>query len=89
MDIIFIDELGQLSSDLMAILDIVHRKLRNSNVYFGGVLLVFTLDHTQILPYDARPFLTSTNLISCFRMVLLTRSVQAADDNALQRVQEI
>jgi predicted GIY-YIG superfamily endonuclease/molybdopterin converting factor small subunit len=89
LDIIFIDELGQLSSDLMAILDIVLRKLRNSNVYFGGVLLVFTLDHTQILPYDARPFLTSTNLISCFRMVLLTKSVRAADDNALQRVQEI
>jgi hypothetical protein len=89
LDILFIDELGQLSSELMVTLDIILRKLHSNSIYIGGVLVVFTLDHTQIQPYDARPFLTSTNLISCFRMVLLTTSVRAANDNALQRVQEI
>jgi predicted GIY-YIG superfamily endonuclease len=89
LDILFIDELGQLSSELIAILDIILRKIRNTNIFFGGVLIMFTIDHTQIQPFDARPFLTSIHVIPCFRMVALETSVRAGGDLTFFRIQQI
>ena len=39
LDILFIDELGQLSSELIAILDIIVRKIRNTNLFLEVFLL--------------------------------------------------
>ena len=89
LDILFIDELGQLSSELIAILDIIVRKIRNTNLFFGGILIMFTMDHTQIQPFDARPFLTSVHCLSCFRMVALETSVRASGDPDFERIQQI
>ena len=89
LDILFIDEMGQLSSELIAVLDIILRKVRETNIFFGGVLIIFTMDHTQIQPFDASPFLTSIHVIPCFRMVALETSVRASGDPNFQRVQQI
>ena len=89
LDILFIDEFGQLSSELISIIDIIVRKIRNKNLFFGGILIMFTMDHTQIQPFDARPFLTSVHCLSCFRMVALETSVRASGDPDFERIQQI
>ena len=65
------------------------RRLRDSNLYLGGILLIGTLDHTQIQSLHSRPFLTSSNLIPCFKMIALRNSVRAANDPIFYRIQEI
>jgi len=89
LDMLFIDEIGQLSSELLAVLDIILRRLRDTNIFMGGVVIICTMDHTQLQPVEGRPFLTSSNIISCFKMVKLCTSVRAAKDPNLQRIQEI
>ena len=89
LDVLICDEMGQLSSNFVAMLDIILRRLRDNNLYLGGVLVIGTLDHTQIQAIDSRPFLTSSNLIPCFKMVALENSVRAAEDHHFFRIQQI
>ena len=88
LDVIVADELGQLSAEFVATIDIILRKIRSSNVIFGGVLLIGTLDHTQIQPWEGRPFLTSPQLIPCFKMIGLKYSVRTSN-MAMHRMAEI
>ena len=53
---ILADEFGQLSSEFIGTIDIILCHLKRSNLMFGGVLLIGTLDHTQIQPWKGRPF---------------------------------
>ena len=55
----------------------------------GGLLIISTIEHTQIKPIEGRPFLTSSHIISCFRMVELKHSVRANSDPSPQHIQEI
>ena len=89
VDILFFDEMGQVSALLMSILDMILRKVRHNNIFMGGVLLVFSMDHTQIQPIGGRPFLTSSNIVSCFKMVALEHSVRAHHDLIFQKIQKI
>ena len=89
LDVLFLDEIGQLSAELLSVLDIILRKLRNNNIFMGGILVISTMDHTQLQPVEGRPFLLSSHVITCFKMVKLETSVRAADDPALQRIQQI
>ena len=89
VNIIFFDEMGQVSDVTLAMIDIVLRKVRNSNVYMGGVLIIFSMDHTQIQPLTGRPFLTSCHIVPCFRTVALELSVRASTDDAFVRIQQI
>ena len=89
IDILFIDEIGQLPAELLAVLDIILRRLRDTNIFMGGVIIICTIDHTQLQPVEGRPFLTSSHVITCFKMMKLTTSVCAAGDENLQRIQEI
>jgi hypothetical protein len=63
--------------------------VHDNNLYLGGILLIGTLDHTQIQAIDSWPFLTSSNLIPCFKMIELKYPVRAADDNNFFRIQQI
>ena len=89
VNMIFFDEMGQVSDVMLSILDIILRKVRNSNVYMGGVVIFFPMDHTQIQPINGRPFLTSCHIIPCFKAVSLEHSVRAATDHAFIRIQKI
>ena len=55
----------------------------------GGVLVIMSLDHSQQLPIEGCPFLTSVHVIPCIKMVCLRHSIRANDDRQLQRIQEI
>lgn len=76
MNVMFLDEAGQISAEQLAVFDIILRKLRKSLAPFGGVLLLGTMDHTQLQPIAALPFLLFTSVLTCFTMVQLKVSVR-------------
>ena len=75
VDIVLFDKMGQVSAKHPSTLDIIPRKIRNSNVFMGGILTVFTIDHTQIQLIKGRPLLTSCHVLSCFTMVSLEQFI--------------
>ena len=89
VDVIFLDEAGQVSAEQLAIIDIILRKLRNSRMPFGGVLILGTMDHTQIQPINALPFLLSSLILTSLTMVELKESVRAADDPLFREFQNL
>ncbi|KAL7539846.1 hypothetical protein ACHAXR_009663, partial [Thalassiosira sp. AJA248-18] len=89
MDVLIIDECGQLSAQQLSILDLILRKARNSNISFGGVLVFGTMDHAQIGAIHGWPFLLSSHILTDFKLVRLTKSVRAAQDPTYQRIQDL
>ena len=65
------------------------RAIKNNHIPFGGVLLLLTMDHTQLAPVQAKPILVSSHILSCFKMVRLEYSVRFNSNLNFQRVQEI
>jgi hypothetical protein len=89
LDVICVDELAQSSSNMLAILDIIMKRVKGSQTFMGGLLVFFTLDHLQTQPINERPILTSPQIVPCFQMVKLQTSVRAAQDPHFQRIQTI
>ena len=67
--------MGQLSAEEFSVFDIILRHIRKNNLFFGGILIIGTLDHMQIQPIGGRPFLISNSIIPCFNMISLKASV--------------
>ena len=89
VDVLFLDEVGQISSEMLSCLDMILRRVRSNNIFLGGILFICTLDHKQLQPIEGRPFLVSPMVLSCFKFVSLTESVRASGDLNLQRIQNI
>ena len=89
LDALFIDELSQISAEQLGAIDIILRNLCESQIPFGGVLILGTMDNTQIQPINMLPFLTSTLVLTCFQAVQLQHSVRAHGDIDFQRLQVI
>ena len=89
LDVLCFDELGQVAAEVVSCLDLIFRMVRKSDQFFGGVLVIGTIDPVQLKPIKGRPFLLSPFVLSCFGFNLLTHSVRAADDLFLQRIQDI
>ena len=89
LNILFIDEIGQISAELLSTLDIILRKIRRNNTFFGGLLIISTMDHKQLPPVKGRPFLVSSHIISCFKFSVLKHSVRAGQDYNLERAVNI
>ena len=89
LDAIFLDEAGQVSSDELATIDIILRKGRRSQTPFGGVMIIGTMDPSQLKPINQQPLLTSSLMLTCFVMFELKHSVRAHGDKDFQRLQAI
>jgi predicted ATPase len=89
LDILFGDEFGQWPSELVSCIDMILRRVRGSNQFMGGVLFIGTIDQLQLRPIKGHPFLLSPFVLTCFRFSVLTKSVRAADDLYLQRIEDI
>ena len=89
LDILFFDEIGQLPAEIFAAIEIILPRVRDSNEFMGGVIIISTMDHTQLQPVAGRPFLLSSYVITCFKMVKLETSVRASRDIPFQRLQQI
>ena len=77
VDVIFLDEAGQVSSEQLSTIDIILRKGRNSQIPFAGVMFICTMDPCQLGPINAMPFLCSSLMITSFVMVQLKHSIRA------------
>ena len=87
-DVILLDELGAISAQLLAILDMIMRRIRKSSHWFGGCLLFTTVDHRQLKPITGIspflcPSLISSFIFHRFEMTLRTHNKE------LQRIQAI
>ena len=89
LDVLCLDEIGQISSEMLSVLDIILRRIRPSTVFCGGLLIITTLDPKQLQPVNGHPVLTSPHVLSSFEFRKLTQSVRASGDLALQRIQDI
>ena len=89
IDILFFDEIGQCSAENLSLLDIIFRKVRKNNIFFGGVLLIGTLNHKQLAPIQGKPFLLSSHILSCFEFSRVEKSVHVNVEIDFQRLQNI
>ncbi len=89
MDVLAIDELGQVSAETLAVMDIVLRRVRCTSQYMGGVFVLSTMDPVQLLPVKGRPPLLSPHMLTCYVFHYLRHSVRAGLDKNLMRIQEI
>ena len=53
----FIYEPGQVSAQLISMLENNLRRLRRNSIPLGGVLIIRTLNHTQLVPVKVKPFI--------------------------------
>ena len=83
MDVLLLDECGQLSAQQFALIDIL-RHARDSAQPFGGILIFGTFEHHQLGAIEGLPFLLSTHIITDFTLGKLEHSVSAAGDKILQ-----
>jgi hypothetical protein len=90
VDVIYLDESGQVSAKYLSMMDIILRKVQgNSQTPFGGVHIVCTMDPSQLQPINMLPFLVSSFMLTCFMIVILRHSVRAHGDQEFQRLQEL
>ena len=74
---------------ILSTFDMIFMKVRNSTIFMGGVLLVFSMDHTQIQPITEPPFFTSSHIVPCFKMIALNHSITTFGDLPFQKIQQI
>lgn len=89
LEVLAIDEFGQVSAELLSILDIILRTVRKNTSFMGGVLIIATMDNMQLPPVNGRPPLLSPHMITSFSFHLLLNSVRASQDCNLQELQNI
>jgi hypothetical protein len=54
LDVLCFDELGQAAAELVSCIDLIFRMVRKSDQFFGGVLLIATIDPVQLKPIKRR-----------------------------------
>jgi hypothetical protein len=89
VEVIFLDEAGQLAAEILHAIDIILRTIRKSTALYGGVTIIATMDHTQLQPIKNTPFLCSSHILGGYTFVKLQRSVRAHNDPDLQIIQAL
>ena len=89
IDALALDESGTMSAAIFSALDIIMRRVRGSNTWMGGMVIITTIDDKQLKPVRGYPLLLSPHILTCFRVVILKHSVRSSDDRNQQRVIEI
>jgi predicted GIY-YIG superfamily endonuclease len=85
VSVIFIEEIGYISSQMYGVIDSVMRRITNNNAPMGGKLVIANGDSRQIPPCDGDPFWTSFHLVTDFKILNLNHFVRSASDPILQR----
>ena len=88
-DIIFIDELGQVSAQMLSAMDMVMRHIRDSSRFFGGCIVMATMDVLQLQPIDGLPPVMSPLMFCNFMFFRLETSMRASNDTVHQEIQAL
>ena len=75
LGILFIYEIGQVPNEVLSVIDIIIRRVRGSQVFLGGLLILITIYQMHLKLVRGRPFILSYHVITCFKMVKLDTSV--------------
>ena len=86
VNMMFLDEAEQMFAELLSILDIILRQVRNNNITFRGVMFLCAMDHTQLALIKVKPFLISPHILICFKIFRLEHLVRANEDLDFQRL---
>ena len=89
LDVLFIEEIGLISAETFAVLDVVLRHIRDNPVPMGGVLLIASGDPRQLTPISGSPIWSSYHLICSFSVHSLKHYVRAQRDSNLQTLLEL
>ena len=83
-NVLFLDEAGLVSKNLLSVISMILRRIRNDAIIFGGVLIICTIDHNQLPLVLEKLFLISSHILSFFQMVRLGNSVCANTESLFQ-----
>ena len=89
IDVFFCDNVRKVPTQFLSIIDIILLRIFRNNIFWGGLLIIFSLDHTQIQTVKGRPLLTSTRIIKFFKSFLLDTSFQESGYQLFQSIQHI
>ena len=54
--VLLIDEIVQVPDEILSVVEIILRRVRDIQVLIDGLLIVSTMDHTQLQHVRGRPF---------------------------------
>ena len=86
LQFLYIDEFGAISAEMLATIDIIARKIKDSSRFLGGILVICSMDIHQRLPIDGTAMMLSMNMLSEFTFWELKESVRAARDAELKKL---
>ena len=66
LDVLFVDEIGQVPDEIVSVIEIVLRRVRDSQVFFDVLLIVSTMDHMKLQPVRGSPI---SSIFSCNHML--------------------
>ena len=89
LDVLCIDELGQLSAGQIACLIVILCQIHGSSKFLGGILVVATMDPCQLKHIKGDPTMLSPLMITGFNFHCLEHSDWVGRDQELHRLQEI
>jgi predicted GIY-YIG superfamily endonuclease len=89
IDVLCIEEIGLVSAEIFAVMDLVLRHIRDSPVPMGGVLIIASGDPRQLPPVSGSPIWASYHLTCSFRVNFLVQYVRAQHDANLQIILEL
>ena len=79
LDVLVLEEIGIISSQLLATVDLILQKVRDSSLLFGGVLIIANGDTNQLPNIDGSDVFLCTTLLFCFDIHFLTTLVRMLD----------
>ena len=88
MDMLIIDELGQVDAATLAVVDLILRMIRKSTHFFGGIVVLATMDVKQLKPINGLPPVMMPSMLSTFLFHQFLVPLRTTD-SVLQRIQEI
>lgn len=89
LQVLAIEEIGLISAEMLSAIDGILRKIKASNLPFGGVLILATGDARQLPPVEGSPSFRSSHFWTTLRVYLLKHYVRAAQDHLLQELLDL
>ena len=79
MDVLLIEEVGLISSELLSVIDLILKNLKNNSSSFGGVFVICNGDTNQLPNIDGSNVFLSSLLLFCFKAHFLRHYVRMVD----------
>ena len=89
LDIIIIEEIGLLNSELYSTLEIISQHIMDNNNRSGGKLILCNGDPFQLTNISGSSFWLSNHLLFNFDVALLQHYVRSATDPILQKILQL